>query len=1097
MSFMTIDIGINIILYLINNLKEFEEKDQCFITIHDTVGHFEKIKLPQTIDFRNKTFSIKRTNYHNQLQIDNNKIFNELIDSDNLILLYKEGKNRIKDRLDDWDPIDLEFSIIDCIISLFNFNTNGRIERIKENNKLKLLKEEIFMDFYKTVEFYNRNPEKLKILRELNLNDFFYIFLLFFNPIFFRELYSNELLKRIKLNTQHEIFVVSAPYELIELVFYLEKNYNSELLDICFELMKPMKNRIFSSILHVVRIIIRDNTSHQDFLKNIFLIDLFQLRCGRGALHFTESDLALFNHKSKYSLINLFDTVNSFCTFSEQYIKLIRIPKFKEYLKKNFVHDFETNYKAIHSNFQSKLVNPINKNNTFYLENQMLFFKESYEKWIKTIITIIINDLMEKIIAKIKRNDFQFEEIKKEIEIYKRNIPVYIVKFFHYREQHNRIIMNLLSILENSLVILNEINNNINNLIQWLSKDKNLIELMFSNDQKYREIRKEYSSMNNRDPCFTVLSDSIHQINKNLKFNEFLSEFYLQKFYKLMINDYLGLVDNDNNDLIFTKDIPHYLKDLLSDPHKKIILIVVDCLRYDIWDLIWREYQFQFNLRLKESKKVLSLLPSITEVSRESIFFDKIKKTMMSSNSIKESLENLIGIQDVHYFKLERKEEVIVGEIQEILKLSNRLNVIVTPYPDYRIHKIENIIQIYNDDSFNQIRNDIKTHIGKILRAIFESIKELNIRKSEYEIIFTSDHGFIDYYKKIYSSNINYSTLQNNENYHRRYFKTCNDEELKNSFLNYFKDQIFTVSIDNGEVDTFIIPYGRYYFSNVKEEFRKSKAKIGHGGISYYENIIPFFNFKILDIERESYDPSITIVNEDKWYMSVDNLIEFKIINNDPYFSINVKTIKVTTENNKKLLEVNLSEEEGLIEDNGHSNSFNFVYVSNKNRFKLIFEIHYYYYTEDYEKVLAPPLSLSITFHQTKVQNPKAILIDLTDDDKLKDKMYNFKIELTNPNDFKIDCRLVLKPSKETDFQIFENSNQVEEFIIRDLESNEKYSKEISLRFSEGCKMYLTCEGDYNLPNAQKLRFKGEHSLLIMVYKSDDEINQGIRTFTL
>ena len=142
-------------------------------------------------------------------------------------------------------------------------------------------------------------------------------------------------------------------------------------------------------------------------------------------------------------------------------------------------------------------------------------------------------------------------------------------------------------------------------------------------------------------------------------------------------------------------------------------------------------------------------------------------------------------------------------------------------------------------------------------------------------------------------------------------------------------------------------------------------------------------------------------------------------------------------------------------------------------------------------------MSLSITFHQTKVQNPKAILIDLTDDDKLKDKIYNFKIELTNPNDFKIDCRLVLKPSKETDFQIFENSNQVEEFIIRDLESNEKYSKEISLRFSEGCKMYLTCEGDYNLPNAQKLRFKGEHSLLIMVYKSDDEINQGIRTFTL
>lgn len=1092
MSFMT---SINIILYLINNLREFEEKDQCFITIHDTAGHFEKSELPQTIDFRNKTFSIKRINYFNQLQIDNNKVFDELIDSDNLILLYKEGKKHILERLDDWDPIDLEFSIIDCIISLFNFNTNGRIERIKENNKLKLIKEEIYIDFCKTVEFYNRNPEKLKILRELNLNDFFYIFLLFFSPIFFKESYSNELLKRIKLNTQHEIFVVSTPYELIELVFYLEKNYNSELLGICFNLMKPMQNRTFSSILHVVRIIIRDNNSHQDFLKNIFLIDLFQLRCGRGALHFTESDLALFNLKSKYSLTDLFDTVNSFCIFSEQYIKLIRIPKFKEYLKKNFVHDFETNYKATHSDFQSKLVNPINKTTIFYLENQMLFFKESYEKWIKTIITIIINDLMEKIIAKIKRNNFLFEEIKNEIEIYKQNIPVYIVKFFHYREQHNRIIMNLLSILENSLVILKEIN--INNLIQWLSKDKKLIELIFSNDQKYREIRKEYSSMNIRDPCFTVLSNYIHQINKNLIFNEFLSKFYLQKFYKLMKSDYLSLVNNYNNDIVFTKDILHYLKDLLSDPNKKVILIVVDCLRYDIWDLIWREYQFKFNLRLKESRKILSLLPSITKVSRESIYFDKIKKTMMSSNSIKESLVNFIGIQDVHFFKLERKEEVIVGEIQENLKLSNRLNVIVTPYPDYRVHKIENIIQIYNDDSFNQIKNDIKTHIGKILRAIFESIKELNIRKSEYEIIFTSDHGFIDYYKKIFSPNIDYSTLQNNENYHRRYFNTSNDEELKNSFLNYFKDQIFTVSIDNGEVDTFIIPYGRYYFSNVNEEYRKSKAKIGHGGISYYENIIPFFSFKILDIEREAHDPSITIINEDKWYMSVDNLIELKIINNDPYFSIDVKTIRVSTENNKKLLEVNLSEEEGLIESNGHSNSFNLVYVSNKDRFKLIFEIHYYYYTEDYEKVLAPPLRLSRTFHQTKIQNPKAILIDLTDDGKLKDKLYNFQIELTNPNDFKIDCRLVLKPSKETDFHIFESGNQVEEFVFQDLESNEKYSKEISLRFNEGCKMYLTCEGDYTLPNAQNLRFKGEHSLSITVYKSDDEINQGIRTFTL
>ncbi len=1095
MKFMTIKVETNIILYLINNIGEFEEKDQCFITIHDTVGHFEKLDFPDTIEFRNKTFSIKKVNYSNQLQIDNNQIFNELINSVNLILLYREGKHKVLEKLDDWEPIDLEFSIIDCILSLFNFNSNGRIENLKKNNRMRLLGAEIFTDFCKTIDFYERNPEKLKILKELNLNDFFYIFLLFFNPIFFKESYGNELLKRIKFDTQHEIFVVTAPYELIELIFYLEKKYNSELLDISFNLMKPMKNRIFSSILHVVRIIVKDNNIHQDFLKNIFLIDLFQLRCGRGSLQFTESDLALFNHKSHYTLTKLFDTVNSFCTFSEQYIKLIRIPKFKEYLKRNLVFDFETRYKANHSNFHSKLVNPINKNNIFFLENQMLFFKESYEKWVKTIMTIIINDLMDKIIAKIKINNFQFDGIKNQVNIFKQNIPVYIVKFFHYKEQHKKVILNLLIILENSFLILEVINNDITNISNWLSKDKRLLELIFNNDRKYREIRKEYTSMNNNDPCFTPINDYIHEINKNLKFNEFLSEYYLQKFYKQMINDYIGLDDFD--ELVFTKDIHHYLKKILSDSNKKIILIVVDCLRYDIWELIWREYQFHYNLKLKESRKIFSLLPSITEVSRTSIYFDKIKKTMVSRNSIIESLRNLIGIQDIHYYKLESKEEVIVGEIQENLKLNYPLNVIVTPYPDKRVHKIENSSEIYNEDSFNQIKNDIKKHIGKILKAIFESIKELDIRKSEYEIIFTSDHGFIDYYKKIFSTNIDYTTLQDNENYHRRYFKRGIDEDLNRNFLKYFRDYIFTVKIDNGDADKFFIPYGRYYFSNVKEENLKSKAKIGHGGISYYENVIPFFNFKIMDIEKETYDPSITIISDNKWYMSVDNLIEFKILNNDPHFSIAVEMIRVNNQNKKKIFDENLSEEEGLIESNGNSKAFNFIYVSNKDRFKLYFEIHYYYYTEDSEKILSSPLSLIQSFHQTKVQNPKPILKDLAEDEKLVDKTYDYQIEIKNPNDFKIDCRLKLIPSKETDFETLENGNPVDEFTFRDLESNEKRTKKITMKFNEGCSMNLTCEGEFKLPNAQKLRFKGEHPLDIIVYETDDEINRGIRNFTL
>ena len=171
---MNNDIFVQLIRYLIEIKKEdLKNREQCYLLIQDSKGFFENILTPQFLNFQEKRFIIRKINYYNQIEIDNKEIFEEIIDEDYLILLYKMGKKTLEQKFLGFEITHIEFSIFYIISSMFEFELDrfslDYIEKYKEN----FLNIEIFNDLCKSVKYFNRNIEKLQTIKNLKLNNLF------------------------------------------------------------------------------------------------------------------------------------------------------------------------------------------------------------------------------------------------------------------------------------------------------------------------------------------------------------------------------------------------------------------------------------------------------------------------------------------------------------------------------------------------------------------------------------------------------------------------------------------------------------------------------------------------------------------------------------------------------------------------------------------------------------------------------------------------------------------------------------------------------------------------------------------------------------
>lgn len=1101
MDFSTLNIIINMIIpevniiekvlgYLINPSKKIiEQKEICYILISDSKGYFNNLIVQKSLNFYGKEFTIQKINYVYEFEIDDDEIFDEITDDDYVILLYYKGKNFIKEKFEifEEDTIFINFSILDCINSIFKIDPDIEIKRKIKQYSEHSLQIEIFHEFYEAFLFFEQDKEELKTIRNIKSNIFFNLLLLFFSNRLFSPSYNERILKKIKSQPSRVLFDVSSPQELIEMLFYLKPNYNSDLLRLIFHFLPPANPTRYNVILNLVKKIFKSNNYQQSLLKYVFIINLFRLTCGRSSFCLGESDLQLFNNYSNNALSSIFES-DSFCTFSDYYIELCWDNEFWHFLKTRYLRDFEIYFKLNISDFDQKFIHSIDKKDIFDIDAQTFLFEVSYNSWRKKFCEIIFYELIDEVIKKLKNKNYNFNDIQERVTVYKRNL-LYMENFIYFKDIDKTLFENLLTIMEKDLEIFEKINNNNEkNLEFWLKN--NIVESIYEIEKKFRIIKDIYVDLDHEDPIYKLLKERIEKNDTTLYFIEFFNGFFLENFFDLIKANYQELITGRKRSSIkFTKDIIEIIKEDFIKENVKIILIIADCLRYDFWDSISKRLIYELNLNIEKRERIISLIPSTTCISRGSIFFPEITTEIHTVKQIESNLKNEFSREDVKISKFGRIKDIPSAEIQKELDLNMGVNVIIASYPDHRIHQIENVNELYRERSYNQIKNQIKDHLYSIFNAIVNSINKLEKGISEYKIILTSDHGFIDYYNGIdltISSDIKADIEPRLKS---RYIK-CSDKELKKLNLNKKNEKnLLKININNNQIN-YIISKSRYFFQ-VKS---KSLTKINHGGISYYENIIPFASYRIGEIKRSLFKPRLIFKKEkNDLFKFTTNQISFTISNEDSFLPIFVKSVSVITDNEIIKFDPKFTEEEGLLLPNSFSENFNFQYEDNRDEFKLYYKIVYSFYSDDDTRFKTEIMDGEENFEQLSFQNPIVKFSRLDKDDMIKGNKYAFQIEVENPNDIIISqIKINLNLGTNNEFSSYNNnsvkleSNQIK---IDSIEKNQKISLVIFLVFNERCKTDLMCDGKFSLPNSQSTRFKGKSKYIIDVFESEDALN--------
>ncbi len=1058
----------------ISNYKSF------YFLIEDKNGFLEEIEIPKKLNYFNRDFSIYKINYKNRLEIDKNNLFEDIIKNGFCIILFKYGRENLKNKFEDLNIDILDFSILKSILDLLDIEVDKKLESEINKYSQDFGKKEFFKNYYESIQYFLNNSQKFDIIANNKIDDFFTALILFFGNRFFFSNYYKKLIGKFRSDSNRRVlFETGKAYELIELIFNLKEDYDSQLISNCFKFIKETKNKEFQEVLNIVILIVKDKKNHQNFLKHIFLINLFQLKCGRGTFSLNQSDLDLFNRKSDYTLNEIFDTINQFCTFSDNYLELLYKPEFKDFLKKKYIKDFEKSYEKKDPNFKKKFLDSITKENLFIPQNEIFLFEKSYNRWIDVLFNVLFDDLINEIYKKIKINDFNFGNISKTIKDYQQNLSL-MENFYYYENRDKTIINNLLDIMFYSIYIFESLNKNKNNTLEFWIKSK-IINNIFNIERKYREIRKIFVMLDKKHPFYDVLNRKFHKKIPTLDFIEFVINFTLDKFFSVIKKNYSRELLNEHNKINFTKDVFRSLN--TDDKKKNFIVIIIDCLRIDFWDLIWKDLLYKFNLKSIKKEKIYSLLPSISKISRESIYCNNFVSKILTENQIIECLEQFFNEDQINIIKYSGDKEIIVGDLQEKLKINKKLNLVISTFPDIRIHKIEKVKELYNENNYNQIKDEIKDHIESIFRSIFNEIKELGPKKDDYEIFVTSDHGFIDYYKKLDINNLRYQNLSD-ENLRKRYIKVNEKIHLNNEKI---KNNIYYLEIFNDKKDSYYLTHGRYYFSKGKS---KSKTMLGHGGISFYENIVPFYSFKPIKTTRSKYKPNLIWDSKDL-YLSSENQLLFSLINEDQNYSLNIKSVKIYNSNNILIFNKEFSEEEGILPSLDTSQKYKFHYMSNNERFELKFEILYSFVNFEGNETDTELEAGSKKFDQIIVKNPEVQLEQNLDNDIIKGKTYNFTIRIRNPNPFKIsNIDIYLEGSNNSKFRVYKNGEEIERVKFSILNANEEKFKNITIIFSEKSKFNFELKGNFSLPNLQRNRFKGRNLLSIDVFASEDDLNR-------
>lgn len=407
---------------------------------------------------------------------------------------------------------------------------------------------------------------------------------------------------------------------------------------------------------------------------------------------------------------------------------------------------------------------------------------------------------------------------------------------------------------------------------------KNFNYLSDENDI-YRKLEKLNLNKYTEKDIETTIKEKELELNKN--YEDFLMDNY---------GDYLVNFDN--------KTISGKLEEVRSIvKSKKVILIVIDAMKWTVWEVVRDILEKHDYKVINDNNTTLSMLPSVTGVSRLALFAGNNYENIVNQKSNKLYTYNLLD-EESHLKRYFDDKRVVLkkgskNEFEELLLEEADLYSFIFTDIDRIFH---------NTSTINE-----KVIVGLLEEQIEMFIEKIRLKfgDDEYNLILTTDHGMIDTTNQIAinsdrdleryleKKNINYEK-------HGRYYRIYSDEILEeknyDEIVKYFKSSEQKEKwhlIERENMSSYGLPEKISKNNNVAWAITKYPyylSKRGgsnvHGGLSMEETIIPFMVMERGEIELKPIDISV----EGNLEINKESNISIRLYNKN---SINIREITI------------------------------------------------------------------------------------------------------------------------------------------------------------------------------------------------------------
>ena len=347
-----------------------------------------------------------------------------------------------------------------------------------------------------------------------------------------------------------------------------------------------------------------------------------------------------------------------------------------------------------------------------------------------------------------------------------------------------------------------------------------------SNHSEWLSFSVDYADLKSR-----IYSKDISGFEASLSIRDKFFELSIiinRQFSEWLINRYSGLNNLPPIPPVILNQIPRFLqRKFEKDPSTKIALIVIDGLSLNQWITIKKELEYQ-NSEIKfDEKSIFAWIPTLTSVSRQTIFSGKIPlyfaDNINKTSGEPKSWQNYWQDAGIKTHQISYKKNLQDEDIPEYLK--TEFNPQSTTVYGFVINKIDDIMhgmQLGEEGMHNQIEQWMK-------KGYFNELIS-NLLENGFNIWITSDHGNIE------SKGIGSPSERSLSDIKGERVRVFSDPILRNEIAKKYDSLI--------EWDPAGLPE-RYFplFAPDNLSFEnQDKKSISHGGISIDEVIVPFIS---------------------------------------------------------------------------------------------------------------------------------------------------------------------------------------------------------------------------------------------------------------